>query len=506
MTVDIQDRVLPSDGSEWALVFLHVEYADGSPENYLLPVARAEGEAAEAVRAEAAGAILTELTDGGKKPAILYEAVYNAGFRTQMMKMIATGGAWPGLAGVLRGHPKNDAFKDHMPDAADESKVLKAEQSNTSIIFPGRHFVKFLRRLEEGENPELEILRFFDESTSFRNVPPYVGSVEYSTGANATYSIAIAEGLVPHEQDAWSYALQLAGEYTARVLESRATLGPLPPMSGGFRTRPRPEEGAKSPASAHATPIGMLEDGLAIEFARLLGTRTAEMHLALASRPDLPAFAPEPFSRLYQRSLYQSMRNQVARVYERLSKAMPRLPEPTAELGRKILDGRPKVMGAFGGLLERLIPTVKTRIHGDYHLGQVLYTGKDVVILDFEGEPARSLSERKLKRSPWKDVAGMIRSFHYAIHSAWPRALVLREEERRALDPWIELWPDRMTAGFLEAYLKTAGNAAFVPVEKDWEALLRAHLMEKAVYELGYELNNRPDWAHIPMAGILRLI
>nr|MDQ3000953.1 maltose alpha-D-glucosyltransferase [Fibrobacterota bacterium] len=475
MSVDIQDRVLPSDGSEWALVFLHVEFADGPSENYLLPLARAEGKAADAVRAEAPGAVLTELADGGT-PAILYEAVYNPGFRTQVMKMIATGGAWPGLAGVLRGHPKNDAFKDHMPDAADESRVLKAEQSNTSIIFPGRYFVKFLRRLEEGENPELEILRFFDESTSFRNVPPYIGSVAYSTVANATYTIAIAEGLVPHEQDAWSYALQLAGEYTARLLKDRAT------------------------------PSSMLEDSSAIEFAKLLGTRTAEMHLALASRPDLPAFAPEPFSRLYQRSLYQSMRNQVARVYERLSKAMPRLPEPTGVLGRRILDSRPMVMGAFSGLLERLIPTVKIRIHGDYHLGQVLYTGKDVVILDFEGEPARSLSERKLKRSPWKDVAGMIRSFHYAIHSAWPRALVLRDEERRALDPLIELWPDRMTAVFLDAYLETAGGAAFVPAEKDWQALLRAHLMEKAVYELGYELNNRPDWAHIPMAGILRLI
>ncbi|MDB5049105.1 MAG: trehalose synthase [Fibrobacteres bacterium] len=507
--VDIQDRVLAPDGAEWALVFLHVEYAEGSAENYLLPLARAEGEAAAAVRAEAPNAILTDLAgDGDRGPAILFEAVYNPAFRTRMMSLIATGGAWPGLSGVLRGNPKQDAFKDHMPDAADESKVLKAEQSNTAIIFPGRHFVKFLRRLEEGENPELEILRFFDESTAFRHVPPYVGSVEYAAGANATYSIAIAEGLVEHQQDAWTYALTLAGEYMNRLLESRDNLGPLPPMVGGFRSKPalaRGESG-KPNLQSHLTPLGMLDDGLALEFARLLGKRTAEMHLALASRPDLPAFAPEPFSRLYQRSLYQSMRNQVARVYERLSKAMIRLPVGTADLGRRIQENRPKVMGAFGGLLERLIPTVKIRIHGDYHLGQVLYTGKDVVILDFEGEPARPMSERKLKRSPWKDVAGMLRSFHYAIHSSWPRGVGLRDEERKALEPWVELWPERMTAGFLEAYLEAAGNAAFVPEEKDWEALLRAHLMEKAVYELGYELNNRPDWAHIPMAGILRLI
>ena len=527
--VEIYDRVQPPEGGDWALVFLRVEYADGSPEGYLLPLARAEGEAAAALRSEAPNAIIAELTGGetlglsnapvtqppaskGAAPAqataLLYEAVYHPQFRARIMSFLASGSVWPGLNGALRGHPNAEAFKDRLPDPADASHVLKAEQSNTSIIFPGRHFVKFLRRLEEGENPELEILRFFAESTTFRNVPPYVGAIEYAAGAGATYTLAIAEGLIPHEQNAWSYALTLAGEYMTRLLESRATLGPIPPMAGGFRSQPLSplrEANAALPTS-QATPLNLLEDGLSLEFARLLGKRTAEMHLALASRADNPAFAPEPFSRLYQRSLYQSMRNQTARIYERLAKTLPTLSPANALLARQILDNRPKVMNAYSGLLDHLIPTVKTRIHGDYHLGQVLYTGKDVMILDFEGEPARPLSERKLKRSPWKDVAGMLRSFHYAVHSAWPKGVALREEERKALDPWVELWPERMTAVFLEAYLEAAGSASFVPAEKDWEALLRAHLMEKAVYELGYELNNRPDWAGIPMVGILRLV
>ena len=175
-------------------------------------------------------------------------------------------------------------------------------------------------------------------------------------------------------------------------------------------------------------------------------------------------------------------------------------------MGRKIQDNRAIVMAAFGGLLDGLIPTVKIRVHGDYHLGQVLYTGKDVVILDFEGEPARPLSERKLKRSPWKDVAGMLRSFHYAVHSCWPAGIALKPDEKKALSPHVELWPDRMGAAFLAAYLEAAGTAVFVPSEKDRSILLKAYLMEKAVYELGYELNNRPDWAHIPLTGILRLL
>ena len=511
LRVDIQDRVLPPDGSEWALLFLRVEYMDGSPETYMLPLARAEGSEAKAIRDQAAASILAEVggtgdggihvngAESGHGDAILYEAIHHAGFRFQIMRLIATGGAWPGLSGILRGLARQDAFKEPLAEGAD-SHVLKAEQSNTSIIFPGRFFLKLLRRLEEGENPELEILRFLDEQTTFRNAPPYAGVLEYAAGGNATYSIAIAEGLVAHEQVAWTHALQAAGRHISRLMENRSQLGKPPETAAGSWI------GNISATQGDAAGGMAMLDGPTLEFARMLGSRTAEMHLALASRPDLPAFAPEPFSRLYQRSLYQSMRNQVGRVFEGLAKALPRLPEERRELGRMVLEARPRVLGAFAGLLERLIPTVKIRVHGDYHLGQVLYTGKDVVILDFEGEPARSLSERKLKRSPCKDVAGMIRSFHYAIHSAWPQPLALREEERKNLEPWAEIWPERMTAGFLEAYLETAGDAAFVPEPKDWEILMRAYLMEKAVYELGYELNNRPAWAHIPMLGILSLL
>jgi maltose alpha-D-glucosyltransferase/alpha-amylase len=473
----LADRVFPPEsgaGTEWALAFIRVEYADGSPEGYLLPLARSQGEAADAVRREHAGAILTELADG-QADIVLYEGIYHAGFRAAMRRMIAGDTSWHGLSGLLRGHARRDAFAG-MAEGDDASQVLSAEQSNSSVIFPGRHFIKFLRRLEEGENPELEILRFFDENTPFRRVPPYAGHLEYASGAGATYTLAIAQGLVENQGDAWSHALKLATQHLSRVLKPGAAAS----------------EDALDPRAAN--------------FAGLLGHRTAEMHLALASRGDVPTFAPEPFSRLYQRSLYQSMRNQAARIFERLSKSLPRLPEERAELGRRVLEARPKVMAAYAGLLDHLIPTVKIRVHGDYHLGQVLMTGDDVLILDFEGEPARPLSERKLKRSPWKDVAGMLRSFHYAIHSAWPKEQALAGERKAMAEARAERWPDAMAQAFLEAYLETAKDAAFIPAERDRGILLRAYLMEKAVYELGYELNNRPDWAHIPMTGILSLI
>jgi maltose alpha-D-glucosyltransferase/alpha-amylase len=501
--VEVQDRVLPPDGGEggqWALLFLRVEYAEGAPETYLLPLAWAEGDEAEEIRSRVPAAVLADV-GGGPGPAILYEAVHHEGFRSALLRMVATGGAWPGLSGVMRGRPRPEAFKDLPAEAGYESLVLKAEQSNSSIIYPGHFFLKLIRKLEEGESPELEILRFLDEQTAFRHVPPYAGALEYASGSQGTYTLAIAEGLVAHEEDAWTYALELAGRYIGYLATTRHSLGPKPPPLLGFmppETGLERDPGVEDPVEA--------SDGVSLEFVRLLGRRTAEMHLALASRTDSPAFAPEPYSRLYQRSLYQSMRNQVGRVYEGLVKAMPRLTPENRELARQVMDARAQVMAVFGRLLERLIPTVKIRIHGDYHLGQVLYTGKDVVILDFEGEPARALSERKLKRSPWRDVAGMIRSFHYAIHSAWPESLALRAEERKHLEPWAELWPDRMSAAYVEAYLEAARGASFVPSRRDWELLLRVFLMEKAVYELGYELNNRPDWVRIPLLGILSLL
>ena len=498
--VDVLDRMLPQDGGDWAMLILRVEYLEGPAELYLLPLGWSEGEKAEEVRGKAPGSVIAL---AGSKGAIIYEAVHDPAFRSALLRLVATGGAWPGLSGVLRGQAHPDAFKDQAAASDEPSMVLRGEQSNTSIVYPGRFYLKLVRKLEEGENPELEILRFLAEHTPFRQVPAFSGALEYVGGASATYSIAVLTGLVAHEQDAWTYALDQAGRYISYLAPLRHTLGPVP--DGARSALPPGRKAAAKGGPQNPDPMDSA-DGVSLEFARLLGRRTAEMHLALASRADHPAFAPEPFSRLYQRSLYQSMRNLTARVFEQLGKSISRLPEERQDLARRILAARPQVMDTFGRLLERLIPTLKIRIHGDFHLGQVLYTGKDVVILDFEGEPARALSERKLKRSPVRDVAGMIRSFHYAIHSAWPESLGLRSDDRKAMEPWVEIWPRRMTEAYQAAYREAASGAPFLPAQRDWELLLRVYLMEKAVYELGYELNNRPGWVHIPMLGILGLL
>ncbi|RMF84353.1 MAG: alpha-amylase, partial [Nitrospinota bacterium] len=247
--------------------------------------------------------------------------------------------------------------------------------------------------------------------------------------------------------------------------------------------------------------------GVRLELASLLGRRTAELHLALASSGDDPGFAPEPFTMLYQRSVFQSMQSQARKTLQLLRQNLSSLPESLREEAQAVLQQEKEILEHFSAIRKQKISSLKIRIHGDYHLGQVLYTGNDFIIIDFEGEPARALSERRLKRSPFRDVAGMIRSFHYAAHTALLHHASLRPEDLPELEPWAELWYWYISGAFLRAYLDTASNAPFIPQEPhELAILLKAFLLDKAVYEIGYELNNRPTWVGIPLQGIKALL
>jgi maltose alpha-D-glucosyltransferase/alpha-amylase len=234
------------------------------------------------------------------------------------------------------------------------------------------------------------------------------------------------------------------------------------------------------------------------------------MHLALASDRDRPGLAPEPFSKLYQRSLYQSMRNLTGRVFQLLRQRLRTLPEGSRAEVQKVLDQEGKILDRFRALIDLKITGTRIRCHGDYHLGQVLYTGKDFVIIDFEGEPARPISERRIKRSPLRDVAGMLRSFNHAAYSAFfsqRESGLIRPEDLAFLESSAEFWRLWVSAAFLKSYLEAAMQGAFIPkTRKELQALLDIFLLEKAVYELGYELDNRPEWTLIPIQDIHQLL
>jgi maltose alpha-D-glucosyltransferase / alpha-amylase len=314
-------------------------------------------------------------------------------------------------------------------------------------------------------------------------------------------TVGVLQEYVPNEGDAWTQALDVLQRFFEDVLSQPEGEDPfLPPRAGlvVLATRDIPDD-------VH------LRYGPYVEVVQLLGRRTGEMHLALAAEPDDPAFAPEPFTLLYQRSVYQSFRTRTRRALQLLRHRLDRLDDeirPDAELLVKRED---ELLARFERLKAGKYSGLRTRIHGDYHLGQVLYTGRDFVIIDFEGEPARPLGERRLKRSPLRDVAGMLRSFHYAAYAGLfdqvERGVVGTGEHLAQLEEWARYWHAWTSAVFLRTYLEHVTTAGILPGDDEaLTTLLEAYLLEKAVYELGYELNNRPAWLRIPLQGVGQLL
>ena len=354
------------------------------------------------------------------------------------------------------------------------------------MVFDNKFFLKLYRKLEDGVNPDVEITRFLTDHAQFGNVPAFGGALEYRRAKAEPTVICLLQNAVANETDAWSLTLDSVGRYYDRVLGRKADL----------------QNQTEPPGSLLEELIG----GIYPEKVKLLGQRTGEMHLALASATEDIGFSPEPFNAMAQRSTYQSMRALLRRTFAVLQKKSSELPESFRAEAEEVLKAEAEILAHEKRLLDRRSGAAKIRIHGDYHLGQVLHTGKDFVILDFEGEPARPLSERKLKRSPLRDVAGMMRSFQYAAYSAlWQPAM--RAEDVPFLERWADLWYRAMGSIFLQSYLSTTASAVFIPPNQDdLNVFLEAYLLDKAVYEVGYELNSRPDWVVIPIRGIKHLL
>jgi maltose alpha-D-glucosyltransferase / alpha-amylase len=461
--------------------FVEVSYLDGPNETYALPVKILSGEAARALAQSAPHSVIARFA--GADEAVLFDAVWDAAFRENLFRLMLDRQHASGKNGNLVGTVSSALVQN--VGKIPSSNVLTGEQSNSSMLFENKFFLKLYRKLENGVNPDVEITRFLTDRASFANVPAFHGAVEYRRVKAEPTVVCLLQNAIASERDAWTLTLDSVGRYYERVL------------------------GRKADLQNQAAPGALLEElmgGIYSEKAALLAQRTGELHLALASTKDDPAFAPDPFNAMAQRSAYQNMRALLRRNFDLLKKKLQDVPETLREEAKDVLGAEKEILTREKLLLDRKANAAKIRIHGDYHLGQVLYTGKDFVILDFEGEPARALSERKLKRSALRDVAGMMRSFQYAAYSAlWQPAM--RSEDVPFLERWADLWYRQMSSIFLQSYLKTTAGAIFVPQNADdLQVLLEAYLLDKAVYEIGYELNNRPDWVVIPIRGIKHIL
>ena len=374
------------------------------------------------------------------------------------------------------------------------------DQSNTTLFFGQELMLKVFRQLEDGMNPDVEICRFLWDH-GYRHAPEPLGDIQYK-GAEFSSTLSAVQRFIPSQGTAWEVVTQALRRALTLSLQRPRNSAPELPRGDML-------ESAKEPLpDSIAELVGSLAP-----LVRTLAQRTAEMHLCLASDTGDPAFSPEPFNIRYLRDVVEKARGRLTEVFTLLRTQLPILPvehRPRAEQVLALHDGLERQLDS---LPEMRVQADRIRFHGDYHLGQVLYTAaaNDFVLIDFEGEPAQPLAARRLKHSALYDVCGMLRSFHYAATVATAEVHAEhRPEDHGTLELWSDAFYRWCSAQFLGAYLgrarKEPGKAVFLPEDPEQlRALLRLHMLDKCAYELGYELNNRPDWVLVPLAGLSSL-
>ncbi len=510
-SVQITDVIpVPYRDTEAYIVLLQLDYTEGLPETYVLPISyvslnhpsgqQGNGVGGDGKENHYEQAIAQLQIQGTDEAGLLVDAVADKDFLAFPLEAIASGGRYRDGSGELLATTTEAIKKFSIESLELEPRLLKGEQSNTSVVYGDQLILKLYRKIEEGLNPDLEIGRFLTEKKLTQHFAAIAGALEYRRPGQQPITLGILQEFIADTRDAWSYTLDSLSQYFEQVLVTEVDINE-----------------ALLPSSSLLANLAVSIPDLAKEIigpyltnSEVLGQRTAELHLALASDLDNPDFAPENFNSFYQRSIYQSMRNLTGRVLLLLKKRLFQLPSDTQQPAQTLLERQEQLMGSFGAIINLKITAQRTRTHGDYHLGQVLYTGKDFIIIEFEGEPARPLSERRMKRSPLRDVAGMLQSFNYAVHQALRNQVevgMIRPESLPVMEQWAQFWYGWVTNAFLNTYLLTAADATFLPkTTQELQVLLNTYLLEKAVYELGYELNNRPTWVEIPLQRILQLL
>lgn len=487
----LNTATLPLKTGQCFIFLIEIQYQSGLPELYQLPLAYCTGLMAEKIKTMCPKALVAQALVGDER-GIFYDAIYGIDFQEALIAYMGKSRIISDKSGAIRFQATESVTSFVGETNNIQPRVIAAEQSNTSITYNGKFFLKLFRKFDKSINPDVELSRFLSEEANFKNVPAYGGSFEWKL-SSGTLVLGMLQEMVENNGDAWSYMLSQLDQYNDEILIRRGM--PLPELAGSL-TQPLGFE--------YFPPvIQQLLKAPVAEHVRMLGVRTGEMHLALASRPELPDFAPEPYSLHYQRSLYAGLQSLVRTAFENQKQNMDSLDDELRADVQELQSRKGEILSFLKAIYRKRIEVAKIRIHGDYHLGQVLFTGRDFVVTDFEGEPARPYSERRLKRSALRDVAGMIRSFHYAAHASLLTDDQMPPDEIATLTPAAEMWYHYMSQVFLNAYLKTVSGSAFIPSsQEDFEILLNTFLMEKAVYELNYEVNNRPKWQAIPMRGI----
>jgi maltose alpha-D-glucosyltransferase/alpha-amylase len=492
---------LPTAFGSCFITVVEVSFASESSERYVLPLALSVGHYSETLLSRQPELVLAEVTNSdGDVLGLLHDATYDRAFVLAICEMITKNAAVESAGCRLLAENFEPIHLQAMSELGQEVDVraMGVEQSNSSARVGSNYVLKLIRRLEEGINPELELGHYLTATAKFTHVAPTAGAVTLQCGRKREpATLMVLQRFVANVGDAWSFIQSELGRYYRSVL----TEDPFP-----WLITPETPTAllGRQPDARLRSWFGGTFDSIA-----LLGQRTAQMHLALAQADDVPALAREPFTTHYQRQLYQGFRSLTGRTLDRLTESVSRLPPELQGRANALVGNEALILQQFEAIRTQAIDAGRIRIHGDYHLGQVLCTGNDFVIVDFEGEPVRQLSERRIKRCPLRDVAGMLRSLQYAAMNSLMRdaGALVRPVDRQALLPWAEIWLAWMTTSFIDGYMSQARTSNFLPTQASHvDLLLRVYLLEKALYEMNYELNHRPDWVAIPLEATERMI
>jgi trehalose synthase-fused probable maltokinase len=498
--IEILD-VVPVEGNQVQgyLVLSRVAYSSGPAEIYDVPLAVASGDLSAGVE-ELSPRLKVQLPGSGGEVEFT-DALWNAEFLNLLLDAISHNRGFPGANGRV-GASAGSSLGEILHASRDRLVPVlnRGEQSNSSIIYGKKLILKLFRRLEPGINPDIEMGSFLTEKTSFRNIAPVAGGLQYACQDGQEISLGILQTFVPNQGDAWEFTLrQVAAYYRGTEI--------LPLGEGnvdGLQNRLVEFARHAIPAEARS------QIGEYLQWAELLGRRTAELHLALASSAEDEDFRPQPFTEADRREFTAAAESSLSSTFQLLRDQRSVLPADLCLQAEKVLGKETELRDRLLVFKHQPISVQRTRIHGDYHLGQVLFTGTDFVIIDFEGEPSRPLAERRKKRSPLQDVAGMLRSFHYAAYAELLKAEDTSETQASRMSDlriWASYWQKWVSVAFLRKYVEVAGDASFIPRSQvEFTCMLDMYLLEKAIYELGYELNNRPNWVRTPLEGISQLL
>ncbi len=491
---------IPYEDREATIALIKVEFNEGDPQKYVLPLTFLSGDQGIPVRMDYPYTLVAQLTVQGQSEGILCDALADRHFLVALMQMILQGSRYTGRLGVLNtaSTQLRSQLQMSLADSVLEPHGGHIEQANPQIHYGDQLSLEIFRKLVDGPHPELEIGCYLTEQVNWEHSAAVVGSIEYSQGLTASITLGILKTHIAHEGDAWHYTLDELDRYFEQIWTTHTEIEPV--------AIPKPTLLEQLALEVPELAYEMI--GSYLESARLLGQRTAEFHQVLAAASS-SVFAPEAFSTLYQRSIYQSMRTLAGQVLPLLNQAKPQLSASTQQLAEQVDQLRGEIDYRFLQIREQKISAFKIRCHGDYRLEQILFTGKDFVI-DFVGEPTRTLIEQRSKRSPIQDIAGILLSFQYAVSLSQRRlgtSGMMHDDNQAMMMHWARFWRFWVDTVFMKHYFESAYQSTFLPHDPtELKILLDAYRLEKAIYELGYELTHRLDLVDIPLQSILQVL